>query len=68
MSLLDKIDVAPGWKSASLGLLAALAPFLRDLFAYLGLPPIPDDLMRSGQALLAAAIGAAMVLKARRKE
>jgi hypothetical protein len=67
VSLLDKIDVAPGWKGASLGLLAALAPFLRDLFAYLGLPPIPDDLMRSGQALLAAAIGAAMVLKARRQ-
>lgn len=64
---LDKLDVAPGWKSAVLGLIAALAPFLRDLFAYLGLPPIPDELMRSGYALLVALIVAAMALKARRQ-
>jgi len=68
VKLLDRLDIAPGWKGATAGLVAALIPFVVDLIDYLGLPPLPDDLVRSGQALLVALIVGAMALKARRAE
>ncbi len=64
--MLDRLDFAPGWKSAVLGLVGTLSPFLRDLLPYLGLDPVPEPLLRSGQAVLVALIGVAIALKARR--
>jgi len=66
VKLLNKLDFAPGWKAAALGAVAALVPFLEKLLVYLGYPPIPKDLLLSGQTLLLALIGLAVALKIQR--
>jgi hypothetical protein len=68
VSLLDKIDVAPGWKSAWAGVGFAAVAFLQRLLPYLGYEPMPQELVDSLYVLLGALLGLFMVLKARRKD
>jgi hypothetical protein len=66
VKLLDALDVAPGWKSALLGLAAALSPFIQEVVTYATGEPLPAELVRTGHMVLVALIGVAMAFKVRR--